>query len=598
MKFKILLIVFLSAIIGAIGGFLFWGISDLPEIKTLEGFKPLESSLIYSSDGKVIAELFLERRNFIPHYDIPDHVKKAFIAIEDERFYSHPGVDVLGILRAIYKDVVKREIVEGGSTITQQLSKMLFLKPEKSLSRKIKEAIIAAQIEKRYTKEEILGMYLNQAYFGTRAYGIEAASQTYYGKSTKDLSIAEAAMIAGLLKAPSRYSPFRNPENALLRRRLVLKKMLENGFITKEEHDKANLEPLPTKPNFRKYEAPYFVEYLRQNLESRYGEKIYTSGFKIYSTIDYEMQKVAERAVSKGIESIEKRTSPGVQASLIAIEIRSGRIKAMVGGNDFWRSQFNRATSALRQPGSAFKPFVYATAIMNGMSSEDKILDQPISFRGAKANSLWSPKNYDNEYHGNVTLKRALALSLNAATVRLAHNTGINKIIELAKRCGIKSDIQPYLPVALGASDVTPLELTAAYSVFATGKRFNLLAMDKIVNRDGILLEEGRVQYENVLPQEVVEEMKILLKEVVESGTAVKAKELKKTIYGKTGTTNDYSDAWFLGFDDKYIVGVWVGRDNHTPIGKKETGARAALPIWMDFMKNIYNEEQSWKQDN
>lgn len=591
MKIKILLIVFLSAVIGAICGFLFWSISDLPEIKTLESFKPLESSFVYSSDGNVIAELFIERRNFIPHYNIPEHVKKAFIAIEDERFYSHPGVDILGILRAIYKDIIKGEIVEGGSTITQQLSKMLFLKPEKTLSRKIKEAIISVQIEKRYTKEEILGMYLNQAYFGTRSYGIEAASQTYFGKGTKELSIAEAAMIAGLLKAPTRYSPFRNPENALLRRRVVLKKMLENNFLTTEEYEKANLEPLPTKPNFRRYDAPYFVEFLRQHLELKYGERIYTSGFKIYSTIDYGMQKMAEKAVSKGIELIEKRTSPGVQAALIAIDIKSGEVKAMVGGNDFWKSQYNRVTQALRQPGSAFKPFVYASALINGMNAEDTILDRPISFKGAKPNSRWSPKNYDDKYYGLVSLKKAFALSLNAATIRLAYSTGINNIIDLAKKCGIKSPIQPYLPVALGASDVTPLELTAAYSAFATGKRFEISVIDKIFDRNGILLEKKQIKYEDVLSQEIVDEMKLLLREVVESGTAVKAKELRRTVYGKTGTTNDYSDAWFIGFDDKYIVGVWVGRDNHTPIGKKETGARAALPIWIDFMKNIYNEE-------
>jgi penicillin-binding protein 1A len=588
MKLRLLIITIFSLFIGSACGFLIWSISDLPELKSLESFKPSESSFIYSSDGVVLAELYIERRNFIPHYNIPDHVKKALIAIEDQRFYSHPGVDILGILRAVYKDLVKRDIVEGGSTITQQLSKMLFLRPEKTITRKIKEAIISAQIEKKYTKEEILGMYLNQAYFGTRAYGIEAAAQTYFGKETNELTIAEAALLAGLLKAPSKYSPFKNPENAIIRRRLVLKNMLDNGFISKEQFDRANLEPLPLKPNFRRYEAPYFIELLRQNLEFRYGDSIYKSGFKIYSTIDFKMQKAAERAISKGIEIIEKRTSPGIQASLVAIDIKNGNIKAMVGGNDFWKSQYNRATQALRQPGSAFKPFVYAAAILNGMHAEDIVLDKPVSFKGAKPNSLWSPKNYDNEYHGNVTLKKALALSLNAATVRLAYTVGINKVIDIAKQCGIKSSIPPYLPIALGAADVTPMELTHAYSVLATGKRFNPSLLEKIVDRNGSVIETNQLHYENILPQEVVEEMKTLLKEVVETGTAVKAKELKRTIYGKTGTTNDYSDAWFIGFDDSLVVGVWVGRDNHKPIGNKETGARAALPIWIDFMKEIY----------
>ncbi|BCB97463.1 penicillin-binding protein [Dissulfurispira thermophila] len=584
---KILLIILLSAAIGASGGFVYWSLSDLPEIKSLEGYTPFESSFIYSSDGKVLAELYLERRNFIPYYNIPDFVKKAFIAIEDQRFYSHPGMDIVGIIRAFYKNLMAHSIVEGGSTITQQLTKMLFLKPEKSLSRKIKEAIIAVQIEKRYTKDEILGMYLNQAYFGTRAYGIEAAAQTYFGKSVTELSISDAALLAGLQKAPALYSPFKNPEKALMRRQLVLKKMLQSGFISQEQYEKANAEPLPAKPFYRKYEAPYFVEHLRHYLESRYGNAIYTSGLKIYSTIDYNMQKIAEEAVARGIASIEKRVKKGVQAALIAIDLRNGHIKALVGGTDFWETQFNRATMALRQPGSAFKPFVYAAAIENGMSESDEILDSPVSFPGGKPNQLWSPKNYDGEYHGYVPLKTALALSLNAATVRLANDVGIQNIIDLARQCGIKSTLQPYLPIALGASDVTLLELTSAYGVFATGNRIEPVTYEKIVNRDGVLVEESFPFSENVLEPETVDKIKELLRAVIEMGTATKAKEIKRTVYGKTGTTNDFSDAWFVGFDDSLVVGVWVGRDNHKPIGPKEAGARAALPIWIEFMKNI-----------
>ncbi len=584
---RILLIFLLSATIGAFGGFIVWSLSDLPEIKSLEGYRPMESSFIYSSDGKILAELYIERRNFIQHYNIPDRIKNAFIAIEDHRFYSHPGVDIIGILRALYKDIMAQSIVEGGSTITQQLSKMLFLKPEKSLSRKIKEAIISGQIEKRYTKDEILGMYLNQAYFGARAYGIEAAAQTYFGKSANEMSAAETALLAGLQKAPSKYSPFKNPDKALIRRQIVLKKMLENKFISKDDYERANTEPLPVKPNYRKYEAPYFVELLRQNLEAVYGDKIYTYGLKVYSTVNYEMQKAAENAITKEIKDIEKRTRPGVQAALIVIDLRNGHIKAMVGGNDFWKTQFNRATMALRQPGSAFKPFVYAAGVENGMSAEDEILDKPVSFQGAKQNSIWSPKNYNNEYHGYVSIKKALALSLNTATVRLAYNIGVDKIIMLAQKCGIKSDLQPYLPIALGASDVTPLELTAAYLVFATGKRFDLQTYEKILSRDGVVIEDKFPHSVTVISPEIVEEMKKLLREVVETGTAVKAKDIKKTLYGKTGTTNDYSDAWFIGFDDRLVVGVWVGRDDNNPIGLKETGAKAALPIWIEFMKNI-----------
>ncbi|MBI3592605.1 MAG: PBP1A family penicillin-binding protein [Nitrospirae bacterium] len=573
--------------LGAFGGFLYWSLSDLPEVRSLEGYLPLESSFIYSSDGQVLAELYLERRNFIPHYNIPARVKKAFIAIEDQRFYSHPGVDFIGILRALYRDALAQSIVEGGSTITQQLTKMLFLKPERSLSRKIKEAVISVQIEKRYTKDEILGMYLNKAYFGTRAYGIEAAAQTYFGKTVNELSLGEVAMLAGLQRAPVAYSPFKNSEKTFLRRQLVLKKMLDIGFISREEYERANAELLPDTPHNRKYEAPYFVELLRQQLESRFGDKIYTSGLRVYSTIDYTMQKIAEEAVRNGITLLGKRARPGAQAALIAIDPRTGHIKAMVGGTDFWETQFNRATLALRQPGSAFKPFVYATALQDGMSAEDEILDEPVFFAGARPNSTWSPKNYDNKYHGVVPLKTALALSLNTATVRLAHDIGLDKVIALAKRCGIKSTLQPYLPLALGASDVTLLDITAAYGVFATGRRVEPVTYEKILSREGIPVEEIHTYSEEILSQETVDKMKDLLRAVVESGTAVRAKEIPRMVYGKTGTTNNFSDAWFIGFDDKLVVGVWVGRDNHKPIGPKETGAQAALPIWMEFMKKM-----------
>ncbi len=576
-----------SIIAGALSGFLYWTVSDLPEVRSLEAYKPVESSFVYSSDNKVLAEFYLERRNYVHHYNIPSGVKKAFIAIEDQRFYSHPGIDVIGILRAFYRNIKAQNIVEGGSTITQQLAKMLFLKPEKSISRKIKEAIIATQIEKRYTKDEILGMYLNQAYFGARAYGIEAAAQTYFGKSVNDLQTAETALLAGLPKAPAMYSPFKSPEKALLRRQIALKKMLENGYISKEEYEKSNAEPLPSKPHLRKYEAPYFVEFLRQQLEAKYGDRIYTSGLRIHSTIDHNMQQIAEKAVFHGIKNLESRKRTGVQAALIAIDPHNGHIKAMVGGTDFWETQFNRATMALRQPGSAFKPFVYLAALENGMSADDAMLDAPLSFQGSRPGTKWSPKNYDNEYRGNVTLKTALALSLNTVTVRLAYNLGIENIINTAKNLGIKSSLAPYLPTSLGASDVTLLELTAAYAAFSTGRKIAPMSYEKVTGRDGMLLEEKFPSLDDVISEETVYDLKELLKAVVDTGTAQKAKALQRAVYGKTGTTNDYSDAWFIGFDDNLVVGVWVGRDNHKPIGAKETGSQAALPIWIEFMKNI-----------
>ncbi|MEW6419114.1 MAG: PBP1A family penicillin-binding protein [Nitrospirota bacterium] len=578
------LIIF-SALTGILGGFVYWAISDLPNIKLLEEYTPIESSRVYSSDGKIIAELYLERRTFIPHYQIPDHVKKAFVSVEDIRFYTHPGVDFIGILRALWHDIKAGGIVEGGSTITQQLARMLFLKPDRSIKRKIKEAALSIQIEKRYTKDEILGMYLNQAYFGTRAYGIEAAAQTYFGKSARYLNIAEAALLASLPKAPSTYSPFKNPEKAKERRTMVLKQMLNHKFIKKAQYEEAEKVPLPLTPHFRKYDAPYFIETLRQSLETKYGNELYTSGYKIYSTLDSIMQQIAEESVKKGISSIEKRVKSGVEAALIAIDMRTGYIKAMVGGSNFWKNQFNRVTQALRQPGSAFKPFVYVTAIENGMTSNDIINDAPISFLGSRPGQLWIPKNYDGKYHGNVTLKTALAKSLNAATIRLASHLGINSVINTAHRFGIKGNFQPYLPTAIGASTVTLFDTVYAYSVFSSGYRVKPLFYERIVNRDGIIVEETKPVMENLLTQKTVEEMKVLLRAIVEEGTAYRAKEIKRLVYGKTGTTNDYIDAWFIGFDDRLAVGVWVGRDNHKPIGSRETGARAALPIWIDFMK-------------
>jgi penicillin-binding protein 1A len=577
--------VFVGILSGILGGLLYWTVSDLPKVNAIEEYIPIESSKIHSSDGKILAEFYFERRTFIPHYKIPAHVKKAFIAIEDVRFYSHPGVDFIGIFRALMQDIKAGGLVQGGSTITQQLAKMLFLKPEKSVVRKIKEAVISIQIEKRYTKDEILGLYLNQTYFGTRAFGIEAAAQTYYGKTVDQLSVGDAALLASLPKAPSLYSPFRNPRKAKERRSVVLASMLRHKFITKDQYNSALREPLPGAPHYRKYEAPYFVELLRQYLEQKYGSPIYTSGYDIYSTIDLNLQHIAEKALSDGIRDIEKREKKGVQAALVAVDIRTGQIKAMVGGFDFWQTQFNRTTQALRQPGSAFKPFVYATAIEGGMTSTSVIADTPLSFKGASAGQVWAPKNYDGKYHGTVTLKTALAKSLNAATVRLASRIGVDDVIEMAKRLGIESPLQPYLPLALGASDVTLLEMVHAYSAFATGKKTDLISYNRIENRDKIVLEELYPKQTEVLDENIVHEMQILLGAVVSEGTATKAKELGRPVYGKTGTTNDYSDAWFIGFDEKLAVGVWVGRDDHTPIGNKETGARAALPIWLEFMK-------------
>jgi penicillin-binding protein 1A len=575
-------------LLGATGGYVFWILSDLPRIESLEEYTPAESSKVFSEDKQLIAEYYLERRTFIPYFRIPDYVRKAFIAIEDTRFYEHHGIDFIRIFGAIYQDIKAGGYVQGASTITQQLAKMLFLKPEKSIWRKVKEVALSIQIERRYTKDEIMGLYLNQAYFGTQAYGIVAASQTYFGKSVDRLSVADAALLAALPKSPNTYSPFSKPEKALRRRNTVLLRMMEIGFITEAQYTVAVAEPLPEKPFRRRYNAPYFVEYLRQKLEERYKDQLYSEGLKINSTLDYRMQEIAESAVEKGVQTVEKRTSPGVQAALVAIDIASGKIRAMVGGTDYWTTQFNRATQALRQPGSTFKPIVYLTAFNLGMTPEDRIMDEEITFQGNEPGELWSPQNYYGKYEGEVTLRYALSHSLNSATACLADDVGMARIIKTARLVGITSELKPYLTIALGAADVNPLELTHAFKTFADGKRVDPVYFEKIFDRNGITIEEPSQNSERVIDEGVLLELRSVLRSVVTDGTGQLAKSLSRPVYGKTGTTDDYTDAWFVGFDDNIVLAVWVGRDDHTPIGPKETGATAALPIWVDFMKRLY----------
>jgi penicillin-binding protein 1A len=583
---RLLLVGIIGTIIGVLWGVLFWKVADLPSIESLETYRPFEASRVYSADGTLMAEFYIERREFVPYYRIPEHVKKAFIAIEDERFYRHHGIDFIAILRALYRDILAGRIVQGGSTITQQLAKLLFLKPEKSISRKLKEAILALQIEKRYTKDEILGLYLNQAYFGNQAYGIEAAARTYFNKSVTDLDIAEAALIAALPKAPSYYNPFSHPERTLRRRNIVLKKMLTLGFITEEEYEEAVSEPLPQKPNRRKYDAPYFVEFIRGELESRYPGRLYTDGFSIYTTLDMRLQGIAEEAVRNGVQRLTKIVKPGVQAALLAIEIDTGKVVAMVGGTDFWQTQFNRTVQALRQPGSAFKPFVYLTAFKKGLIPEDTIMDIEIGYPTPDRKDVWTPRNYEKIYNGEVTLREALAHSLNSATVCLADMIGLDEVINTAKEVGIKSKIHPYPSTAIGASEVTLFELVYAYATLAKGYRLTPLYIERVDNGEGITLEEHFPESRKVIDDALVDEIRDVLRSVITEGTGrMASRMLKRKVYGKTGTTDDYTDAWFVGFDEKLVVGVWVGRDDHTTIGNKQTGARAALPIWIEFMK-------------
>ncbi|MEE9523670.1 MAG: PBP1A family penicillin-binding protein [Thermodesulfovibrionales bacterium] len=587
-KHAFTLLLSLSIVLGVAGGYVFFTLSDLPRVDSLEEYTPAESSKVYSTDKQLIAEYFLERRTFIPYYRIPEHVKKAFVSIEDIRFYDHHGIDFKRIMGALYRDIRARAYVQGASTITQQLAKMLFLKPEKSLLRKIREVALSVQIERRYTKDEILGLYLNQAFFGTRAYGLVAASQTYFGKSVQELTVSDSALLAALPKAPTRYSPFRNPLKALKRRNLVLQKILEYGFIDEIQYGVAASEPLPKKPFARKYNAPYFVEHLRQVVEEKYGDVLYSEGLNIYSTLNYRMQEIAENAVANGVKTIEKRVPEGVQAALIAIDIGTGKVRAMVGGTDFWETQFNRATQAMRQPGSAFKPIVYLAALDTGITPEDTIVDEEVTFQGSEPGEIWTPRNYYGDHKGEVTIRYALSHSLNTATACLADEIGVGRIMKTAKRLGLKSELKPYLTISLGASDLTPIDLVYVYKVFADGRRVEPMFFDRIVDRNGILLEETYPTSERVVDEGILLEMQSMLRSVITDGTGRKAKRLPRPVFGKTGTTDDYTDAWFVGFDDNIALAVWIGRDDHTPIGGRETGSSAALPIWIEFMKKIY----------
>ncbi len=561
--------------------FLFW---PLPDVDS--GFNYVVS--VHSADGGDLAEFFKDRRFFVPGRDVPASVKEAFLAAEDQRFYLHHGFEIKGILRALGRNISASSVVEGGSTITQQLAKMLIKNPERSFSRKLHELVIAIKLEWKYSKEEILGTYLNLAYFGERVYGIEAAARTYFNKSAADLSTSEAALLAGLLKAPSAYSPLKNPQLARERMNTVLKEMLDLNFISRDEYTEALSGPLPKNAYYqRKYGAPYFIDFMRQQLSARYGEAVYKKGFHVFSTIDSKMQALAEHAVREGVLQAELRTRPGVQAALVAMDISTGEIKAMVGGTDYSASQFNRATMALRQPGSAFKPFVYAAAFRKGMSYNDSILDEPVSIRETDTGRWWSPRNSEGEYYGNVYLKTAFALSLNSATVRLGQQIGFDSVREMAQQCGITSKLNTHPSIALGSFELTLIELTSAYAVIAKGKKVLPVAYKLIRDKKGEVVERSVASSREVLSADIVEKMRVLLRATIDSGIAGMARRVPRTVYGKTGTTNDYSDAWFVGFDDRLVLGVWVGRDDHTPLGIEETGSETALPIWTEFMKNV-----------
>jgi len=596
---------------------------DLPQIVNLENFKPMLSSLLYSADGQVIADFGIQKRQRTSLARIPLHLQHAIISVEDQYFYAHFGVNPAGIMRAAWENMKAGRVVQGGSTITQQLARNLFLTMRRDFSRKFRETILALQIERSYTKEQILELYLNQIYLGHGAYGAEEASQFYFGRHVEDITLAQSALLAALPKAPNKYSPRRNPKTALRRRNIVLELMYGEGYITREQCIEAKLEPiiLASSATVHTAEAPYFSEYVRQQLIDRYGyDVVYKGGLKVYTTLDLEMQHAAEVAVAEGLLKLdekhraehEKRRAAAlaadealpedllaaqragaipedlatdvVQAALVALDPRTGEIRAMIGGRDFGKSEFNRAVQAHRQPGSGFKPIIWATALESGMTPSDRIMDAPVVFHFR--DKVWEPKNYEERFYGPTTLREALEHSRNIVAIRLLSKIGIAPAIRLAHKMGIESYLQPNLTLALGSTGITPLEITSAYATLADGGIYREpVSILKIVGPDGQTIEEKRSRESIALSEQTAYLITSLMEGVVKRGTGRAARALKRPAAGKTGTTNNCTDAWFLGYTPQLATGVWVGFDDMRSLGNKQTGGRVAAPIWTEFMK-------------
>ncbi|MBC7319169.1 penicillin-binding protein 1A [bacterium] len=568
-------------------------IPQLPDPSLLLQYNPPTKTTIYDAKGLPLAELYAEKRIVVPIKDIPQHLKDAVVAIEDERFYSHVGVDLKGIARAIYKGIKLGEFKEGGSTITQQLARNVFLTLERTPSRKIMEILLALRIETTLSKEEILHLYLNIIYFGEGCYGVESAARTYFGKSAKNLNLAESALLAGIIRSPENYSPFKNRDLAIARQRLVLRKMLELGFIDEKEYESAlntELKFSTGKDGF--WKAPYFVDYVLSILKNDLGFKdIEKSGLDIYTTLDLDIQKVAEEVLLEGLRKAKDYNVS--QGALVLIENNTGYIRAMVGGKDYRESQFNRAVQAYRQPGSAFKPFVYTVAIQEGWKPEDTIVDEEISFK--VGDKLWKPQNYDRRFRGVITLKDALAYSVNIPAVKLLYEVGVDKVLDLAIKMGLPLDSisDRNLAIALGGvtRGVTPLQLAQAFSVWANrGVLIKPIAIKVVKDKEGKVLYSSEVKNSRILDEDVAKTITEMLENVIKYGTGKRA-NCGHPCAGKTGTTSDYRDAWFVGFTRRYTTCVWMGNDDNTPT-RGVTGGMFPAEVWGNFMKRILSNTQ------
>ena len=680
-----------SVAVGALVGLAIVFCVDLPQIDKLGEYRPPSDTVLYDDTGRPFATFALQRRTIAQYEDFPKVLYDAVLSVEDRNFENHPGFELSRMVAAAFRDLQHRGNVQGASTLTMQLARNLFLSQERTYSRKLRELILAIQIERHFTKSQIFTLYANQIYLGHGVYGFEAGAEYYFGKPARSLTLDEAAMLAALPKAPNTYSPIKDPLRALQRRNLVIDSMLAAGKIGLAEASATRKRPIRLQIQDESNSlAPNFVEDIRQYLEKRYGtEQVHEGGLRVYTTLDVDLQKAANKAVLDGLATYERRhgwrsrlqsvnsnavagsakpsnsnvhveagsysyaevvsvssssarlklgqysaileapeaawtgralpqllkvgdlayvkilsLSPtrkarvrleqdsGVQGALLAIDSSNGEIKAMVGGRDFNRSKFNRATQALRQVGSSFKPYVYTAAIDQGAAPDDIVLDAPETFLTPAGPYI--PHNYDGKFEGAITLAHALADSRNLPALRLTRVLGIKTVIDYVHRFGINERIPSYLPVALGAADLTLLEQTSAFTTFPNdGLRALPHSIVKVNDYDGRILEQNYSAVQDVISPNTARTMTWMLREVVLHGTAKTATRLKHPVAGKTGTTNNFTDAWFIGFSPSLTCGVWVGFDEKTTLGDKETGARAALPVWMDFMGTALSGEKS-----
>lgn len=683
----------------AVGGLLWHYSQDLPDLNQLQNYQPSLVTQVYSSDKQRIGQFYIERRILTPLAQIPQHLTRAVIAVEDVRFFEHPGLDYVGILRAAWTNLRRGGKVEGASTITQQLARSLFLSSERTFDRKVRELVLAYKMELVSTKEQILETYLNQIYFGQGAYGVAAAAQSYFGKDLASLTVAESAFLAGLPKSPNHFSPFKNYDRAKKRQEHVLARMEDAGFLTTAEREQAVGEALSFRRPGGEQTAPYFVEYVRQLLIAKYGEElVYKGGLNVTTTLNLDMQRAAEAAFEVGLRELDKRQgwrgplrtvdpaslaagaapvattdqplavgdnreavvtkvgkdfywvqignvsakllfedmawakkrltgtdptkdfvvsqdfkkvlkpgeivevrvkkfdrdhvyaqleqTPMVEGGLVAVDPATGAIRAMVGGYDFNRSEYNRAVQAHRQPGSAFKPLIYATAVNQGMSPASVVLDAPVVYEQVEEEKTWKPENYGKKFHGMVSLRDALAQSHNLATVRLLEKVGIKNVIDFSRQVGITSPLAADLSLGLGSSSVGLLELTSAYCVFINqGSRAEPFAVVTVADNTGKVLEQAAPQAQEVISRETAYLITNMMEDVVQKGTGQAAKGLGRPLAGKTGTTNEFINAWFIGGTPNLVAGIFVGFDDRRSLGETESGAHAALPIWINFMR-------------